>query len=113
MRVALWICLFLVISGRLFGQEDEPVELKEVVVTGSRLPTTSNETGRNISVLKSDVIANLPVKSVDELLRYIPGIEAQSRNSFGVQSDIIIRGSTFQQVLVLIDGMRLNEKLTE
>ena len=112
MRAILGFCLLFFISNILLAQDDEILELKEVVVTGSRLPITSNETGRNISVLKSDVIATLPVKSVDELLRYIPGIEAQSRNAFGAQSDIIIRGSTFQQVLVLIDGMRLNDPLT-
>jgi iron complex outermembrane receptor protein len=109
--IAIWVILLLA-TGSIYGQDEDVIELKEVVVTGSRLPLEPKETGRNISVLKSDVIANLPIKSVDELLRYIPGVEAQSRNAFGTQSDIIIRGSTFQQVLVLIDGMRLNDPLT-
>ncbi len=36
----------------------------------------------------------------------------QSRGGFGVQGDIVMRGSTFSQVLVLIDGMKINDPLT-
>jgi iron complex outermembrane receptor protein len=36
----------------------------------------------------------------------------QSRNAFGAQGDITMRGATFSQVLVLVDGMRLNDPLT-
>ena len=39
-------------------------------------------------------------------------MEVQSRGPFGAQSDILMRGSTFNQVLVLIDGMRINDPLT-
>jgi iron complex outermembrane receptor protein len=112
MRWKVCVFVFTLFASGVNAQQDKVVELEGVVVTGSRLPLDPQETGRNISVLKSEVIADLPVKSIDELLRYIPGIEAQSRNAFGTQSDIIIRGSTFQQVLVLIDGMRLNDPLT-
>ena len=54
----------------------------------------------------------LPVQSVDDLLRYLPGIEVQQRGPQGAQADITIRGGTFQQVLVIIDGMKLNDPLT-
>ena len=36
----------------------------------------------------------------------------QSRGNFGTQADITLRGSTFNQVLILLDGMRLNDPLT-
>ena len=41
----------------------------------------------------------------DDLLKIIPSIELQSRGGFGSQSDIVLRGSTFNQTLVLLDGM--------
>ena len=41
-----------------------------------------------------------------------PGVEVQSRGGFGVQGDIVMRGSTFTQVLILVNGMRLNDPLT-
>src|SRR4029078_3083265 len=50
-----------------------------------------------------------PIHSIDELLRYLPGVEVQSRGAFGAQSDIVLRGGTFQQVLIILDGVRLND----
>ena len=46
------------------------------------------------------------------MLRYLPGINLNSRNDFGVQSDIGIRGSTFSQVLILVGNVRVNDPLT-
>ncbi|HRF24346.1 MAG TPA: TonB-dependent receptor plug domain-containing protein, partial [Chitinophagaceae bacterium] len=44
--------------------------------------------------------------------RYLPGVEVQQRGPQGSQSDIVLRGGTFQQVLVIIDGIKLNDPLT-
>lgn len=92
-----------------FGQDKE---LDPVTVVGTITPINASETGRNIFVLKGSEIAALPVKSLDELLRYIPGVEVQSRGTMGSQSDFTIRGGTFQQVLVIVDGLRLNDPNT-
>jgi iron complex outermembrane receptor protein len=87
-------------------------ELDPVTVTSTLQPTTISKTGRNILVIKSEQFNRLPVNSVDELLRYVPGIEVQARGPMGAQSDIIMRGGTFQQVLVILDGLRLNDPLS-
>lgn len=87
-------------------------ELDPVTVTSSITPSAVSKTGRNIIVIKGDAFRNLPVNSIDELLRYLPGVEVQSRGVMGAQSDIIIRGGTFQQVLIILDGIRLNDPLT-
>lgn len=86
--------------------------LDPVTVTAGFAPVQSSRTGRNIVVLKGEQFFQLPVNSVDELLRYIPGVEIQARGPMGAQSDIVIRGGTFQQVLVILDGIRLNDPLT-
>jgi iron complex outermembrane receptor protein len=87
-------------------------QLSEVVVTASMLPQQEKETGRNIVSIKGSSLQNLPISSIDELLKYLPGIETQQRGPAGTQSNIIIRGGTFQQVLVIIDGIRINDPLT-
>jgi len=86
--------------------------LEPVLISSSAQQKRIRETGRNISVLTKDDIKNIPANSLDELLRFVPGIEVQQRGPQGSQSDLIIRGGTFQQVLVVIDGMRANEPLT-
>lgn len=90
----------------------QEVDLDPVTITSSISPLNTSKTGRNIITIKGEQFNNLPVNSVDELLRYLPGLEIQARGPMGVQSDFVIRGGTFQQVLVVLDGMRLNDPLT-
>jgi len=107
------LCLLLVKSLNGFSQlSDSLYRLEEVQIVSDRLGMSESRTGRHITVMKSSEIQALPVNSIDELLRYVPFLEVQSRGPFGAQSDILMRGSTFNQVLVLIDGMRINDPLT-
>jgi vitamin B12 transporter len=93
-----------------FAQQD--VEMENVTITANQSAQQQKESGRNVISVKGEAIALLPVHSIDELLRYLPGIEVQQRGPQGSQSDITIRGGTFQQVLVIIDGVKLNDPLT-
>lgn len=106
------ICAFvyvLVTASAAYGQQ---VELDPVTITASLRPVTASASGRNITVIKGEQFAKLPVHSLDELLRYVPGIEVQMRGPMGSQSDIVLRGGTFQQVLVIVDGIRINDPNT-
>jgi iron complex outermembrane receptor protein len=108
MRLVL-ASLMLILSISVIAQN---TQLSDVVVTASMLPQQEKETGRNIVSIKGSSLQNLPISSIDELLKYLPGIETQQRGPAGTQSNIIIRGGTFQQVLVIIDGIRINDPLT-
>jgi len=92
--------------------QDLSFDLQTLDVVSSRIGNTVSETGKNVVIINSEMIAELPVNSIDELLRQIPGIELQSRGGFGVQSDMGIRGASYNQVLVLIDGVRYNDPMT-
>lgn len=103
------LCVFTsTILNSLFAQE-RTSELDPVTITASINPEKASQTGRDLLVIKGERFAHLPVHTIDELLRYLPGVEMQSRGPMGSQSDIVIRGGTFQQVLVIIDGLRLND----
>lgn len=108
--------MFLGICNIVQAQESETLDTlvvsKEVVISSSRVPQTAAGSGRNISTISAPMIEATPAHSLDEMLRYIPGVEVQSRGAFGTQSDFSLRGSTFSQVLVLVDGMRINDPLT-
>jgi vitamin B12 transporter len=88
------------------------IELNPITVTAARTPQKASETGRNITVMDGKLFNQLSVHSIDELLKYIPGVEVQSRGPMGAQSDIVLRGGTFQQVLVLLDGIKVNDPIT-
>lgn len=102
----------LFLAGAAQAQNNEAQELDAVTVTASILPRKVSETGRNMVTISGEAFNRLPVHSVDELLRFIPGLEVQMRGPMGAQSDIVLRGGTFQQVLVLLDGVRINDPNT-
>jgi len=70
------------------------------------IPLKSSEAGRNISVISHEDIENSCFTSLDDLLQNFPGIEMQTRNRFGAQADITMRGSTFPQAR-LFTGQKL------
>lgn len=107
--LAYSLLLHVLVSSAAGAQE---TELDPVTVTASVNPLKASQTGRNIVVIKGERFAQLPVHSLDQLLRYLPGIELQARGPFGSQSDIALRGGTFQQVLVIVDGVRVNDANT-
>jgi len=104
--------IYSILISCLSLQAQEVISLDTVEVTASHIPLKIHQTGRNISIISGADIAMLPTNSLDEVFQAIPGVEVQSRNGFGAQADILMRGGTFTQALILIDGMRLNDPLT-
>jgi vitamin B12 transporter len=104
----IFIIFALLSSCKLYSQQ---TELDPVTVTASLQQRKVSETGRNIITIKGEQFNSLPFHSIDDLLRYLPGVEVQQRGAMGAQADILIRGGTFQQVLVILDGIRLNDPL--
>ena len=75
-------------SNAVAQEKEEEIELDPITITASLTPVSASKTGRNILIIKGDVLQKLPVQSIDELLRYVPGVEVQSRGPMGAQGDI-------------------------
>lgn len=84
-------------------------DLERIVVRKSLASGPSES--RVFSVLTEDEIRNLPANSPEDLLTYL-GADLKSRGPYGVKSDISVNGSTFQQVLILVNGIRVNDAQT-
>ncbi len=82
----------------------------EITVTASRLGEGAPR--RRLATLRRAEIAALPVRTVAELVAYLAGGGIVRRGAHGIQSDAQLRGSTFEQVAVLIDGVRVNDPQT-
>ncbi|MCX5686430.1 MAG: TonB-dependent receptor [Candidatus Omnitrophica bacterium] len=91
---------------------DEPRRLEKIVVTPSRLVSDSAETGRSINILDSPAIALSSYNAIPDIIGNIGGIDIRRRGPEGVQSDVNIRGATFEENTVLIDGIRINDPQT-
>jgi iron complex outermembrane receptor protein len=85
---------------------------QSVVVIGSRLPADSAHHRRLVQILERADIERTPARSVEELLETIAGVDVRQRGPMGVQADVSIRGGTFEQTLVLVDGVRMLDPQT-
>ena len=79
-----------------------------VVVTGTFEPMSLEEIDRAIRVLPVRNQA-LVVNTLTDLLKLDPSLDLEERAPDGIQGDLSIRGSSFGQTLVLLNGMRLND----
>ncbi len=88
------------------------VGLDEIEVSAQRAPVTYSQAARIISVMGRDEIEAAPAQSVQELLGFIPGVDIRKRGGEGVQADISIRGSSFDQVMILLNGINITDPQT-
>lgn len=100
--------IFQLLGASLFAQDT----LKEAIIYSERVLEKRTFSFQAVTVLDQKDLQEMNIRSIDELLRYVPFVDVNSRGVFGSQSDLSIRGSTFNQVLVLIDGMRSGDPLT-
>jgi len=83
-----------------------------VLVLGTRVPAALPAGEREVAVLDSTQAALLPVRAPAELLASAPAVATGQRQLFGTQADLSIRGSTFEQVRVLLGGMDVGDPQT-
>ena len=80
-----------------------------VVVTAGVTPVELGTVTRAVAVISRDEIARLPVSSVADVLRLVASVDVRARGVQGAQTDFAVRGASFGQMLVLVDGVRLND----
>jgi iron complex outermembrane receptor protein len=88
------------------------VEMEEVVVSSQRAPVTFSQVARILTIIEKDEIQHAPVQNLQDLLEYSAGVDIRQRGGPGVQSDVSIRGSSFDQVLILLNGVSINDPQT-
>ena len=86
--------------------------LEEVSVTGSRAPLTKSQAARMVTVLDRADIAQAPVQSINDLLKYAIGVDVRQRGPIGAQTDISIRGGTQDQIILLLNGINICDPQT-
>ena len=87
------------------------LSLQEVLVVANKAEVHS-EAYRLITQVSHDEIEALPIRTVADILQYLPGVDVRTRGVGGSQADISMRGGTFDQVLVMLNGVALNDAQT-
>ena len=86
--------------------------LKEVVVTSSRIDLPFKENSRTIQIVTAEDIKKLGVTNVADALQQVAGIDVRRQGVNGMQADLYIRGGGFDQTLLLIDGIKVDDPQT-
>lgn len=112
--------LILVITGGLSAggqaiaqsETGSPSDIDQIIVVGARIPLTINQIGNSTTVITRDQIEQRQARYVTDLLRSVPGFSVSHTGVIGSQTQVRVRGSEANHVLVLIDGVRANDPAT-
>lgn len=111
MKKIICSAFFLGVITMISAQEKES-EITEVMVQGKFLSLPLKKVNENITVISKQELENSPAKSIEEVLAQFTGMDIRKRGGNGVQADISVRGSSFEQVLILVNGVRINDSQT-
>ena len=85
----------------------ENINLGDVVVTASRLSQTRESVIADVTVIDKEEIDRAGQSTLTELLQTQPGVEVSSNGGAGKTASVFLRGTNPNQVVVLIDGLRV------
>ena len=112
-RNKLLIFSFALIQMTLCSQENKAVqELDTILIKSTRIDLPFKESSRTITVITSEVIKNSAATNVADLLQQVAGVDIRRRGTGGSQADLYIRGGGFDQTLLLIDGIKMDDAQT-
>ena len=83
-------------------------QMEEVLVNASLLPIAAKRSANAITIIDSEELKKRAVVSISDLLRDVPGLAVSRSGVQGSQTQIRVRGSEANHLLVLIDGIEAN-----
>ncbi|WP_165731648.1 TonB-dependent siderophore receptor [Polaribacter sp. 20A6] len=115
MKIKITLIIVLFFAAFQMQAQVDPIKrdtLKEVVITSTRIDLPFKENSRTINVISSEVIKNSAATNVADLLQQVAGVDIRKRGTAGSQADLFIRGGGFDQTLLLVDGIKMDDSQT-
>lgn len=101
-----------VFYGLLSAQSTDTIVLKEVVINSSRTEITESQMLRPLQIIDAKSLSGLKDNDLSSALKDISSVDIRQRSFSSVQADISTRGGSFDQTLVLINGINLSDPQT-
>ncbi|WP_179348937.1 TonB-dependent receptor plug domain-containing protein [Winogradskyella pacifica] len=113
--VSLFTCI-LMATCQLNAQDTQPIiktdSLKEVIITSTRIDLPFKDNSRTINIITSADIKSSAAVTISDVLQQVAGVDIRRRGTGGSQADLFIRGGGFDQTLLLIDGIKMDDAQT-
>ena len=107
------IIALLISHLNLFSQEKKEIQaLDTILIKSTRIDLPFKENSRTINIITSKDIKNSAATNVADLLQQVAGVDIRRRGTAGSQADLYIRGGGFDQTLLLIDGIKMDDVQT-
>ncbi|WP_152973312.1 TonB-dependent receptor plug domain-containing protein [Lacinutrix mariniflava] len=91
---------------------DKNQQLDSVIISSTRIDLPFKENSRTITVISASDIKTSAATNVADLLQQVAGVDIRRRGTAGSQADLYIRGGGFDQTLLLIDGIKMDDAQT-
>jgi outer membrane cobalamin receptor len=91
------------------GAAETELEMERIVVTATRTETTILDSPDNVTVISGEEVAAGGAATAAEALEKAVGVEIADSGTVGSAKSVRIRGAASAQVLVLVDGVRMND----
>lgn len=111
-QLDVFLLFFFALTVYQNGYTQFVIFMDPLSVTASRLDHPFVSETRELTVITSEQLSRIPAESVADVLQYIGVADVQRRGIDGVQADFALRGGSFEQVIVLVDGIRVNNPQT-
>jgi len=98
--------------GFLYPFYAQEKEIETVEIEGKFLSIPLKNISENVEVITREDIRKMPAHTLEDVLQFYTGIDIRKRGAGDTQADLSIRGSSYDQVLVLIDGVRMSDAQT-
>jgi iron complex outermembrane receptor protein len=93
------------------GLAQQPAQVQTVIVTGVFEPVPLEQADRPVDVIDVHKL-ELESNALVDLLRLDSSVDLQERGPNGTQADVSIRGGTYEESLILLNGWRMNDMQT-
>ena len=113
------ILLYLIFGAAFMSAQNKKVQdsistqnLLEVILTSNRLEISFNQKSKTVQLITANQIQQSGVTHLVDILQQVAGVDVKRRGAGAAQADLNIRGGTFDQTLLLIDGIKLDDAQT-
>jgi vitamin B12 transporter len=109
------VAFLLALSTSLQAQNNSSVadtesqKLSKLIVTAGIAPIESDQYGGSVTVITAADIAKSQANYLSDILRQVPGFAINQSGGPGSQTQLRVRGSEANHVVVLLDGVRVND----
>jgi vitamin B12 transporter len=109
------VCAIQVSAGVALAQDaqgDKASSVDQIIVTGSALDNTLENTGSSVSVLTEQDLKDGQYRNAITALRQVPGVDVVQSGGNGGNAAVFLRGGNSEHTLILLDGIELNNPAT-